>query len=344
MAFLFGIAEARAQGAPLAGAVEIGGFGQWTWFDENAGRPNVVPEDGIGYGGRLGYFFTDRIQVEADGYYSPQDRDLSESFCCTGAQPTRVDASGIALRLNYNLPLGARSQFVVGAGGVRTNYGFEGGTAADADSASFGASALAGLRVGVLDRVALRVDGVIDHLPGHEPSANTNLHARAGLSFLLGGGRPMVVATPQLPPPPPPPPPAAPAERQIQVCVVQNGQLQNVSAMFRPATGDTVVGSQAFSQAHPATSPNYATGAPWFIQVDTMVYSDNTWVKFGVTRVIQPPQLQRVGDINGTSVFAEAGSTPAAAPAAPYDVLYVPVRPGCEFQPYQPRAAIQPRG
>ncbi|MEX2570958.1 MAG: hypothetical protein WD737_06605, partial [Gemmatimonadota bacterium] len=77
---------------------------------------------------------------------------------------------------------------------------------------------------------------------------------------------------------------------------------------------------------------------------DTMVYSDNTWVKFGVTRVIQPPQLQRVGDINGTSVFAEAGSTPAAAPAAPYDVLYVPVRPGCEFQPYQPRAAIQPRG
>lgn len=344
--FLLGAAEARAQSVPLAGAVEIGGFGQWTWFDENAGRPNAVPEDGIGYGGRLGYFFTDRFQLEADGYYSPQDRSLTHSVCCTGAQPTEVDASGIGLRLNYNLPLGARSQFILGAGGVRTNYKFKGATGADADSASFGASGLAGLRVGLLERVALRVDGLIDHMPSHEPSANTLLHARAGLSFLLGGGRPMVVATPLPAPPPPPvpPPPAVPAERQIQVCVVQNGQLQNISASFRPATNDTVIGVRAFNQVHPTTAPNYAAGAPWFIQADTMAFRGSTWVKFGVTRVIPPPQLQRVGDNDGTPIFAEAGLTPAAAPAAPFDVVYVPVRPGCEFQPYQPRAAIRPRG
>ena len=349
MASLSGVAEARAQPSSLAGAVEIGAFGQWTWFDENAGRPNVVPEDGVGYGGRLGYFFTDRFQVEADGYYSPQDRDLDESICCTGAQPTQVVASGLALRLNYNLPLWARSRFILGAGGVRTNYAFNGGADAEADSTSFGVSALAGLRVGLLDRVALRVDGVIDHMPSHEPAANTNLHARAGLSFLLGGSRAMAMATmppPAAPRPTPPPaaPPAAPAQRQIQVCVVQNGQLQSVAATFRPATGDTVVGSQAFRQAHPTTAPNYASAASWFMQADTMVYSNNTWVKFGLTRVIQAPQLQRVGDINGTSVFAEAGATPAAAPGAPYGVVYVPVRPGCEFQPYQPRAAIRPRG
>lgn len=346
--FLLGTAEAGAQSASLAGAVEIGGFGQWTWFDENAGRPNAVPEDGIGYGGRLGYFFTERFALEADGYYSPQDRSLSDAFCCTGEQPTEIHASGIALRLNYNLPLGARSQFILGAGGVRTNYRFRGGADAGADSASFGASGLAGLRVGLLDRVALRFDGVIDHMPGHEPEANTNLHARAGLSFLLGGARPMVVAQmpapPAAPPLPPPPPPAPPANRQIQVCVVQNGQLQNITALFRPATNDTVVGSQSFSQAHPTTAPNYGAGAPWFIQADTMAFSGSTWVKFGVMRVVQPQQLQRVGDNNGTPIFAEAGRTPAAAPAAPYDVVYVPVRPGCEFQPYQPRAAIRPRG
>ena len=69
-----------------------------------------------------------------------------------------------------------------------------------------------------------------------------------------------------------------------------------------------------------------------------MAFSDRTWVKFGVTRVIQPPQLQRVGEVNGTPLFAEAGRE------SPFEVVYVPVRPGCEFQPYQPREVIRPRG
>src|SRR5687768_8794981 len=43
---------AQSPGSPTGGTIEVGGFGQWTWFDENAGRENVVPEDGLGYGGR----------------------------------------------------------------------------------------------------------------------------------------------------------------------------------------------------------------------------------------------------------------------------------------------------
>ncbi|HEU4884749.1 MAG TPA: outer membrane beta-barrel protein, partial [Longimicrobium sp.] len=112
---LFLGAPAAAQ-PPGAGTIEIGAFGQWTSFDKNAGRPNVVPEDGFGYGGRLGFFFTPAFQLEADGYYSPQDRDLDESFCCTGAQPTEVNASGLALRLNYNVPIAGPMQLVIGAG------------------------------------------------------------------------------------------------------------------------------------------------------------------------------------------------------------------------------------
>ena len=112
---LAGPAEAQS---PRAGTIEIGVFGQWTRFDENAGRPNAVPEDGFGYGGRLGFFFTPAFQLEADGYYSPQDRDPDATFCCTGARPTEVDASGLALRLNYNFPLARAMQLVVGAGGV----------------------------------------------------------------------------------------------------------------------------------------------------------------------------------------------------------------------------------
>ena len=124
----------------------------------------------------------------------------------------------------------------------------------------------------------------------------------------------------------------------MSVCVIQNGQLQTVSAMFQPTSQDTMIGNQQFATVHPTTAPNYAAGSSWFVQQDTMAFNNGTWVKFGVTRVIQPPQLQRVGDNMGTPLFAEAGR------AAPYEVLYVPVRPGCEFQPYQPREVIRPRG
>jgi hypothetical protein len=40
-------------------------------------------------------------------------------------------------------------------------------------------------------------------------------------------------------------------------------------------------------------------------------------------------EVTRTADFQGVPVFAEAGATGAT------EVLYVPVRPGCEFQPYQ---------
>ena len=212
--------------APLPGTVEAGGFVQWSRFDDNAGRPDAIPKNGLGYGGRLGVFLSDpRWELEGDGYYSPQTNRASP--CCSGAQPTNVNASAFATRLNYNFPIGnmmgRQSQFILGAGGVRTNYKFKGGTGGDSYTYNFGASGLAGLRLGIANRTALRLDGVVDYMPNHKPSANLNLHARAGLSFLLGGARPEVMCTyaglESIPasspncvaPPPPPPPPPPPA-------------------------------------------------------------------------------------------------------------------------------------
>jgi peptidoglycan-associated lipoprotein len=213
--------------APLPGTVEIGAFGQWTMFDENAGRPGSEPKDGLGYGGRVGVFLSDpRWQVEGDGYYSPHDND-AEPIPAGGADD--INAHAFALRVNYNFPLGnlmgRQSQFIIGAGPVRTSYKFKGpGSAPDTYNYNYGASGLVGLRLGVANRVAIRIDGVIDYMPNHEPDANMNLHARAGLSLLLGGGRPEAMcphpglesipaSSPNCvapPPPPPPPPPPAP--------------------------------------------------------------------------------------------------------------------------------------
>ena len=335
--FLGGPAEAQT---PRAGTIELGAFGQWTMFDENAGRPNVVPEDGLGYGGRLGFFLTRSFQLEGDGWYSPQDRDPDETFCCTGAQPTEVNASGLALRLNYNVPISRMMQLVIGGGGVRTNYAFAGGNDADADSSitSWGASGLAGLRFLIAGPLALRVDGVADYMPGHEPDANLNLHARAGLSLLLGGRAASFAAPPPPPvmsepieqppaiqPPPPMPEPMVPAT--ISVCVVENGMLRNVEAQYASATGDTTVAGRPFGQAYPATA-GYAAGAGWYIQGEPIMLDRRRYVKFGLPRVLGVNEVARMGEYQGVPVFAEAGMTRP-------EVVYVAIRPGCEFQPYQ---------
>ncbi|HEY3134177.1 MAG TPA: OmpA family protein, partial [Gemmatimonadaceae bacterium] len=210
--------------APLPGTVELGGFVQWTFFDDHAGIDNVaVAKDGLGYGGRLGVFLSDpRWEIEGDGYYSPQDNDITPNNGIT-----TVNAHAFAARLNYNFPLfrfmNRQSQFIIGAGPTRTSYKFKNGDSELGYQYNYGGSALAGIRLGVANRTALRFDGVLDYMPNHENNANMNIHVRGGLSFLLGGARPEVMCTyPGLesipasspncvapPPPPPPPPPPA---------------------------------------------------------------------------------------------------------------------------------------
>jgi hypothetical protein len=162
----------------------------------------------------------------------------------------------------------------------------------------------------------------------------------AGLKFAFGDILPPPVVVPPPPPPPAPAPaPAPPATREITVCVVQDGEIRNVTATFNPSTNDTTVSGQRFRDAYPSAAPAYAAGANWYVTTDQMRFNNRDYVRFGVSRLITTPaQLTRVGDFEGTPIFAEAGAT------APHDVLYVPLRPGCEFQPYQLRTAIQPRG
>ena len=52
-------------------------------------------------------------------------------------------------------------------------------------------------------------------------------------------------------------------------------------------------------------------------------------MKYGLPRVLGVNEVTRTADFMGVPVFAEAGATAAT------EVVYVPVRPGCEFQPYQ---------
>lgn len=142
---------------------------------------------------------------------------------------------------------------------------------------------------------------------------------------------PVVVPPPPPPAPqpvPPPPPPAPSTMRDIRVCVVENGALREVQAMYNTANGDTTVSGRPFAQAYPATS-GYAMGMTWFINNEPITVNGRRYVKYGLPRVLGVSEVARAGEYMGVPVFAEAGA------AGMTEVLYLPVRPGCEFQPYQ---------
>ncbi len=203
----------------LPGMLEIGAFGQYTKFDDSdasgkGGAPGN-PKDGIGYGARLGVFLSDpHWQLEGDGAYSPDlERDPPAR---AGFNNNPITYSTFAVRMNYNIPIMSKSQFILGLGGVRTNYSTESTNTDRSFTYNYGVSGLAGLRFGLANRVALRVDGIADYMKDTE---NLNLIGRAGLSLLVGGGRREAMCTyaglenipasspscvAPLPPPPPP--------------------------------------------------------------------------------------------------------------------------------------------
>jgi peptidoglycan-associated lipoprotein len=174
----------------LPGMLELGVFGQYTHFDDNDTKDNNGgapgnPKDGIGYGARVGVFLSDtHWELEGDGQTTPDlDRDPAPP---AGFLNSPITYTSFALRMLYNIPIMAHSQFILGLGGVRSTYSAEAPNTDRSFTYNYGVSGLAGLRFGLANRIALRVDGIADY---HKDTENLNLIGRAGLSLLVGGAR-----------------------------------------------------------------------------------------------------------------------------------------------------------
>lgn len=124
-----------------------------------------------------------------------------------------------------------------------------------------------------------------------------------------------------------------PVTRTISVCVLSNGTLKNVSASYNTRTGDTLVtvstGPVYFHALYP-NDASYAEGHAWYFKNNALRHRGRRYRKYGLPRVLETSEIVRAGSTVGTvPLFVED------ATANPPEVLYVPVRVGCEFQPYQ---------
>ena len=122
--------------------------------------------------------------------------------------------------------------------------------------------------------------------------------------------------------------PPVPDGRPSMVCLASG---QNVEVRVS-AVGDTLIGPRRVRLADlgPAIGfvGSYAAGESWFTQDQTLTLNRRAFSKFGQPESRDCRSMKIVADFNGVNVFADV------AAGEPFNVLYVPVRPGV-FQSYQ---------
>jgi hypothetical protein len=116
--------------------------------------------------------------------------------------------------------------------------------------------------------------------------------------------------------------------RDVRICVLQDDALTIVTARYNVVTGDTTIGGSLFNRVHPA-GPEYAADTEWFREHRSITVAGTSYQKYGLPRVLGVDEVESFAAYEGVLVFAEPGDTDAP------EMIWLPVRPGCEFQPYQ---------
>lgn len=157
--------------AQSAGTLEINGFARYAWFDSKLALDNKA-----GGGGALGIYFAPNLALEGEASYIKTNTTLVANS---------VENVPIRGRLTYYIPLssGGPTSFQLGVGYVYDIFGKA------VDFKSSGITGLVGLRLGLGEHFAVRVDGTVDHVfSPKQPLVNnyTTWGLQGGLSLLLG--------------------------------------------------------------------------------------------------------------------------------------------------------------
>jgi len=172
------LAAAVPAHAQSKGQFQVGVGAGLPFYADTLGLDNPV-----GFGGRLGYMFTDRIGLEGDAfYYSTQPSAAGYA----GPDMTELPIHG---RLTYNAPLGKHLGAILGLGAVYNAWGGDSlksyyNTTTNSDA---GPGALLGLRFGGGGRFSVRVDGTADYIinPFNETSTANDSRWDLGMDAML---------------------------------------------------------------------------------------------------------------------------------------------------------------
>jgi hypothetical protein len=312
--------------AQRAGTIELGAVGRYTLYQDEVGIDNA-----LGGGGRVGLFVLPNLSAEVDWTYA--EPELQDQPGWQGR--TFISHELIQARLLYNHGLGETLSLLLGAGYSYDNYSRVRQVAARGG----GPGGLIGLRYSFSDMFSARLEGFGYYISEDDEAGmiprpqTTNLGVQAGLSMMIGNRTETIVE--QLPAPPPDTvvvtetvEPALPQGTPAQLCLATG---ETVTVYITPQ-GDTLVGPRRISVrelgAGVAFAGEYAAGRDWFVNDAPVMFDEREYLKSGGEVSLNCANIRQVGEFGGVPLFADANAQ------APYERLYVPVRPGV-WQAYQ---------
>lgn len=155
-----------------AGRVELGGFLHWTAFDNS-----LRMDDFFATGAQLGVPLTGAFGLEGE---------ISRTIT-NGPPGIRISYIPIRARILYSVLVRGRTTAHAGLGYVHNSYGDS------RDGTDHGATAMAGVRFGLTEKLGLRLDFTADYMPSPANAAtgathNWNFGVRQGLTLGIGRG------------------------------------------------------------------------------------------------------------------------------------------------------------
>jgi hypothetical protein len=122
---------------------------------------------------------------------------------------------------------------------------------------------------------------------------------------------------------------AAAQPETVTTCVSRGADL----SLFTMPVGDTAAFQDSIRRAEPLPHPGYVGEQPWFTLKEPIAFPAGRGLRlttYGRPRFIGGDLLRRVGEYRGVGVYADRNAWWRV------EVFYLPLRAGCEFQPYTP--------
>jgi len=118
--------------------------------------------------------------------------------------------------------------------------------------------------------------------------------------------------------------------QKINQCLIRDGVLTQIQIDYDRSTGEKtiILDGKMATLTELEESKDYAVNTLWYKQHEDIKFEGRQYQKFGLPRVLGITEVTRAGMYKGVGIYLEAGID------GPYEVIYIPVRPGCEFQPY----------
>ena len=122
----------------------------------------------------------------------------------------------------------------------------------------------------------------------------------------------------------------------ITECIIENGEAKNIKADYNSSTGQKsiVVNGvrKPLDEAYPLEGKGYVAKVNWYTNNDSIKVKGITYKKYGLPRVFSVTEVTKGGNYQGYDYFVDVEK--GAKQNTP-EVIYLPVRRGCEFAPYQ---------